>query len=122
MVVYNALKGEITWEMSKSIDLASIRAIDSHPYYEQIVAICDSFGKVMLTDIYENYVVNIFEERAFHLNHPSFCLAPVDCKFSLDGLSLVVATEFGNFSIYGYDIEQFYSEYPTEQILESDYD
>lgn len=78
--------------MSKTIDLSSIRAMDSHPYYSNIIAICDSYGKVMLTDIYENYIVNIFEERAFHLNHPSFCLAPSDCRFSMDGLSLLVAT------------------------------
>lgn len=86
------MKMEVTWEMSKTIDLSSIRALDSHPFYPNIMAICDSYGKIMLTDIYENYIVNIFEERAFHLSHPSFCLVPSECRFSQDGLTLLVAT------------------------------
>lgn len=52
VIVWNALKNEVTWEMSKTIDLSSIRAMDSHPYYSNIIVICDSYGKVMLTDIY----------------------------------------------------------------------
>ena len=83
---------EVTWEMSKTIDLSSIRAMDSHPVYSNIMVVCDSFGKVMIADIYENYIINIFEERAFHLNHPSFCLVPSDCRFSQDGMYLLVAT------------------------------
>lgn len=60
MIVYNAMKNEVTWEMSKTIDLSSIRAMDAHPFYPNIMAICDSNGKIMLTDIYENYIINIF--------------------------------------------------------------
>jgi hypothetical protein len=62
--------------MSKTVDLSSIRAMDSHPFYPNVMVICDSYGKVIIVDIYENCVINIFEERAFHLNHPSFCLVP----------------------------------------------
>jgi hypothetical protein len=35
--------------------------MDSHPFYPHIMLICDSYAKIMLTDIYENYIVNIFE-------------------------------------------------------------
>jgi hypothetical protein len=38
--------------MSKSIDLSSIRAMDSHPYLPNIAVICDSFGKVIIVDIF----------------------------------------------------------------------
>jgi hypothetical protein len=121
-VVYNSAIGEVTWEMSKSIDLSAIRAMDSHPFYPHIMLICDSYSKIMLTDIYENYIVNIFEERGFHLNYPSFCLVPTDCKFSQDGLSFIVATEYGNVSLDGYDVKDFYRVYPTEQIFSNDYE
>lgn len=33
-----------------------------------------------------------------------------------------MATEYGNFSIYGYDIKEFYQIYPTEQLFENDYE
>jgi hypothetical protein len=76
VLVYNAIKMEVTWEISKTIELSSIRAMDNHPFYPNVMLICDSFGKIMLIDIFQNYIINIFEERAFHLNHPSFCLVP----------------------------------------------
>jgi hypothetical protein len=38
--------------MSKTIDLSSIRAMDSHPYQPNIAAICDSFGKIIIVDIF----------------------------------------------------------------------
>jgi hypothetical protein len=43
---------EITWEMSKTLDLSSIRAMDNHPYLPNIMVVCDSFGKVIIGDIY----------------------------------------------------------------------
>lgn len=46
--------------MSKIIDLSSIRAMDRHPIYENIMVVCDSYGKIIIIDIYENYIVNIF--------------------------------------------------------------
>jgi hypothetical protein len=54
--------------------------------------VCDSFGKIMLIDIFRNSIINIFEERAFHLSHPSFCLVPTECRFTQDGLYFVVGT------------------------------
>ena len=117
MVIYNALKGEVTWEMSRTIDLSSIKCMDSHPIFSNVLLICDSFGKILLADIFENIILNMFEERAFHLSHPSFCLVPSECRFSQDGLSFLVATEYGNVSLYGYDIKNFYKTYPTEQFF-----
>ena len=46
--------------MSKTIDLSSIRAMDSHPFYPNVMVICDSYGKVIIADIYENCIINIF--------------------------------------------------------------
>lgn len=47
---------------------------------------------------------------------------PSECRFSQDGLTLLVATEYGNFSIYGYDVKDFYQIYPTEQLFANDYE
>lgn len=46
--------------MSKSADLSSITCIDTHPKYENIALICDSSGKLILVDIFENFIINIF--------------------------------------------------------------
>lgn len=108
--------------MSKSIDLSSITCIDTHPTYQNIALICDSYGKLLLVDIFENFIINMFEERAYHLGHPNFCLVPAECRFSQDGYSFVIATEYGNVSLYGYDIKDFYNVTPVEQFFETDYE
>lgn len=60
-LVYSTKYFEVTWEVSKSIDLSSITCIDTHPVYENIALICDSHGKLILIDIFENFIINIFE-------------------------------------------------------------
>lgn len=121
VIIYNALREEITWEMGRTIDLASIKCMDSHPIFPNVMLICDGNGKILLADIYENIILNIFEERAFHLLYPEFCLSPSECRFSQDGMTFVVGTDYGNVSLYGYDLNDFYHIYPTEQFFESDH-
>ena len=70
MLIYNASRAEVTWEMGKTIDLASIKCMDNHPTFPNVMLICDNNGKILLADIYENIILNIFEERAYHLMHP----------------------------------------------------
>ena len=99
-----------------------MRGLEFHPHYPNIMLIGDCYGKIILADIYLNSVVNIFEERGFHLGHPSFCVIPTECKFSQDGNFFLVSTEYGNVSLYGYDIKEFYDRIPIEQFFENDYE
>lgn len=53
--------------------------------------------------------------------HPQFRLIPSECRFSQDGLTFIVATEYGSISIYGYDSKIFYSMSPIEQFFKTDF-
>lgn len=53
--------------------------------------------------------------------HPQFQLIPTECHFTKDGLSFIVATEYGSISIYGYDSKNFFVGAPVEQFLKSDF-
>ena len=95
--------------------------MDAHPYYPNILLICEAEGNIILFDIFIGCVVNAFQERGYHILHPQFQLIPTECHFSKDGLSFIVATEYGSISIYGYDSKIFYTTAPTEQFLKTDF-
>ena len=67
-------------------------------------------------------IVNTFEERGYHILHPHFHLIPTECHFTADGLSFLVATEYGSVSLYGYDSKAFFSTVPVEQFLPNDFE
>jgi hypothetical protein len=75
-----------------SLDVGGIKAMDSHPYFPNILLICEAEGHIILFDLFLGCVVNVFEERGYHILHPQFRLIPSECQFSLDGLSFIVAT------------------------------
>lgn len=95
--------------------VSSVRGLDAHPYYPNIVVICEGSGRILLFDFILKTVINVFELKGFHLLHPQYPLTPADCRFSKDGLSFVVSTESGTVSIFGYAIKSFYGLCPTEQ-------
>jgi hypothetical protein len=75
----------------------------------------------LLFDLFLGCIVNIFEERGFHILHPQFSLVPTECRFTKDGLSFIVSSEYGSVSLYGYDSKIFYGLSPSEQFLETDF-
>lgn len=95
--------------------------MDAHPYFPNILLICEADGHILLFDIFVGCVVNTFEERGFHILHPQFQLIPTECHFTKDGLSFIVATEYGSVSIYGYDDRCFFVGTPVEQFLQKDF-
>ena len=84
----------MTYELSKdiSLTLGGIKAMDSHPIYPNILLICEAEGHVILLDLFLGCVVNVFEERGYHILHPQFPLIPTECKFTEDGLYFIVST------------------------------
>lgn len=95
--------------------------MDAHPYFPNILLIGESDGHILFLDIFVGCIVNTFEERGFHLLHPQFQLIPSECHFTKDGLSFIVATEYGSVSLYGYDSKCFYAGTPVEQFLMTDF-
>jgi len=74
------------------IKVASVRGLDTHPIYPNIVAICEGTGRILILDFLLKTILNTFELRGFHLLHPQFSLNPGDCRFSKDGKYFVVST------------------------------
>jgi hypothetical protein len=75
---------------------------------------------VVILDIIECTMLAVFHSRGFHLGHPNFSVEPVEGKWSPDGDTFVVSSEYGNIAIYGYAVKEFYSLCPTEQFYTSD--
>jgi bromodomain and WD repeat domain containing protein 1/3 len=113
----------VTCELSKDISLrvGGVRAMDAHPIYPNILLICEAEGHIILFDLFLGCIVNVFEERGYHILHPQFSLIPTECRFTQDGLSFIVSTEYGSVSLYGYDSKLFYALTPCEQFLETDF-
>lgn len=95
--------------------------MDAHPYYPNILLICEAEGHIILFDLFLTCIVNVFEERGYHILHPQFSLIPTECRFAQDGLTLIVGSEYGSVSLYGYDAKPFYSLCPSEQFLATDF-
>ncbi len=93
--------------------VASIRGMDTHPTYPNIMVACEGTGRILIIDFILKSILNSFELRGFHLLHPQFSLNPGDCRFSKDGKYLVVSTEYGSISVFGYDLKNFYDTCPS---------
>ena len=96
--------------------------MDAHPYYPNILLICQADGHILLFDMFIGCVVNTFQERGYHISHPQFQLIPTECRFTKDGLSFIVATQYGSISLYGYDDRVFFVGSPVEQFFKSDFE
>jgi hypothetical protein len=56
--------------------IGGVRAMDAHPHFPNILVICEAEGQIILFDIFLCVVVNVFEERGYHIMHSQFCLIP----------------------------------------------
>lgn len=72
--------------------VASVRGMDAHPIYPNIVLVCEGTGRILILDFLLKSIINTFELRGYHLLHPQFFLNPGDCRFSKDGKYFVVST------------------------------
>ncbi len=81
----------------------------------------DYNGQIVIWDIEEGVVLNVFYERGFHINFPNTEMPILDAKWdNSSGHMFVVSTYFGSFSIYGYGDSSFYRMTPVEQFFERD--
>lgn len=52
IMIYSLIRNEITWEVSRDFDLASIKGMEFHPRYPNILLTADANGKIILLDIH----------------------------------------------------------------------
>lgn len=98
-----------------------IYIIEPHPFKDNIAFTADYDGKVVLWDIEQGLILNIFFERGSFFNSPTLELPCLDGRFSPDGFSFSVATYYGTFSIYGYGVRDPYDYTPIEQFYLTDH-
>jgi len=100
----------------------SILVLDMHPFNEQNALTCDYNGQIVLWDILEGVVLNIFSEKGYAIGYPNLDMPILDGCFSVDGNSFIISTYFGCFSVYGYGSDELYNTTPVEQFFANDYD
>ena len=71
-------------------------------------------GIIVLYDIKEGIVLNYFQEKGSAINYPNTECPILNGVFSRDGLTFVITTYFGTFTIYGLGNNDFYKTCPTE--------
>ena len=79
-----------------------IYLIEPHPLNESIIFSGDFEGTIILWDIKEGLVLNVFKDMAMPLQQPNLDTPIVDGRFNPDGFSFVVSTFYGTFTTYGY--------------------
>jgi len=56
----------------------------------------------------------VFHERGYHMKLPNLEVPLLDGCFSPNGLTFVISSDFGSFSIYGYGTSEIYDQTPVE--------
>ena len=88
---------------------AEIYLIESHPIREEIILTGGFEGTLLLWDIKEGILLNMFQEIAIPIHNPQLENPVVDARFAPDGLSFVVTTFYGSFSVFGYGSKSIYN-------------
>ena len=98
-----------------------IYVIETSPVKEEIMFSGDFEGQIILWDIEQGIILNIFKEMAMPLQQPNLETPIVDGRFSPYVQTFVVSTFYGNFSLYGYGPKQVYNYSYYDQFGEKDY-
>ena len=88
--------------------------IEAHPFREEIALTADYNGLIIIWDIAEGIILNMFQERGCAIKYPNLECPILDGRFSPDGFSFAISSYFGTFSIYGYGNDEFYKTSPEE--------
>jgi len=96
-----------------------IYVIDPHPIHEQILFSADFEGNIIIWDIQQGLILNMFKELAMPVLQPNLETPIVEGRFSPDGLSFVVSTFYGTYSVYGYGQKEIYNYSYFDQVTYS---
>lgn len=55
--------------------------IEPHPTDERLVLTADYNGQIVLWDIADGVILNVFQERGFHIDHPNTEMPILDAKW-----------------------------------------
>lgn len=78
--------------------------LETHPHIEEVALSADENGLIILWNVRKGLPLKVFHERGYHLKLPNLEVPLLDGCFSPNGMTFVVSTDFGSFSIYGYGV------------------
>lgn len=82
--------------------------LEAHPFLEDIALSADQNGIIILWNVKTGYPNRVFHERGYHMKLPNLEVPILDGCFSPNGLSFVVSSDYGSFSIYGVGVGEYY--------------
>ncbi|CAD8114683.1 unnamed protein product [Paramecium sonneborni] len=94
--------------------------LEAHPIYEEVALSADENGLIILWNVQKGVPLKVFHERGYHLKLPNLEVPLKDGCFSPNGMTFVVSTDYGSFSIYGFGIQEIFDQTPIEQFYVSD--
>lgn len=111
----------VTLQEAREVHQNRVFVIRAHPSLSNIVLSCDYDGVIAMWNLQTASLLLRLKESGALLIRPEASLPILDCSFAPDGLSFVVSTYLGTFSLYGIGgtLDTYAS--PVEQFLSSDY-
>lgn len=97
-------------------------SINQHPKYERVCITTDLEGQIIFWDCLMGVAIRIFVEFASHIGLPLETNSVSDSNFSKCGNFLVVGTNYGSISVYGYGGSDIFEHCDTEQFKLNDYE
>ncbi|CAD8172085.1 unnamed protein product [Paramecium octaurelia] len=94
--------------------------LEAHPIFEEVALSADENGLIILWNVQKGIPLKVFHERGYHLKLPNLEVPLKDGCFSPNGMTFVVSTDYGSFSIYGYGVQEIFDQTPVEQFYVSD--
>ncbi|EAR90831.2 bromodomain protein (macronuclear) [Tetrahymena thermophila SB210] len=114
------IKHEFTQQNTPARLQDHILVFEPHPTQENILLTADYAGQIIIYDVSLGCILNIFQERGYHIGYPNLEVPVLDGCWAPDGLKFVASTYYGSFSLYGYDCAEIYKTTPTEQFFAND--
>ncbi|KAL4459846.1 hypothetical protein ABPG74_003372 [Tetrahymena malaccensis] len=114
------IKHEFTQQNTPAKLQDHILVFEPHPTQENILLTADYAGQIIIYDVSLGCILNIFQERGYHIGYPNLEVPVLDGCWAPDGLKFIASTYYGSFSLYGYDCAEIYKTTPTEQFFAND--
>lgn len=125
LVIYDLEKREVIHRITQAnttVNMATnTLSVNLHPKYERVCITTDIDGQIIFWDCCLGVALRVFQEHATHVGLNLEANSVSDSNFSKCGNLLVVGTNYGSFSVYGYGGSEFYESVDMEQFTSIDY-
>lgn len=126
LVVISLQEGQVLHRIKEENSAVNMKtnviSMALHPTFENILVTSDAEGQIIFWDCTLGVATRIFVEHAGHIGNFLETNAASDCNFSKNGDLLIVGTQYGSFSLYGYGGAGTYDHTDPEQFTNTDYE